>query len=51
MCRNRAEGMARGKRFSHAGKFWKIDDVEVLPQPAQRPQPLPVWTVAFAGSV
>jgi alkanesulfonate monooxygenase SsuD/methylene tetrahydromethanopterin reductase-like flavin-dependent oxidoreductase (luciferase family) len=35
----------QGKRFSHAGKFWQIDDVEVLPQPAQRPQP-PVWMAA-----
>jgi alkanesulfonate monooxygenase SsuD/methylene tetrahydromethanopterin reductase-like flavin-dependent oxidoreductase (luciferase family) len=35
----------QGKRFSHAGKFWRIDDVEVLPQPVQRPSP-PVWMAA-----
>jgi alkanesulfonate monooxygenase SsuD/methylene tetrahydromethanopterin reductase-like flavin-dependent oxidoreductase (luciferase family) len=35
----------QGTRFSHAGKFWRIDDVEVLPQPVQRPGP-PVWMAA-----
>jgi len=35
----------RAERFSHAGKFWRIDDVEVLPQPLQRPSP-PVWMAA-----
>ena len=36
--------MAR-QAFPHEGKFWHVRDVEVLPQPAQRPSPL-FWTAA-----
>ncbi len=35
----------RGERFSHAGKFWQVHDIEVLPQPVQRPSP-PFWMAA-----
>lgn len=35
----------RGERFSHEGKFWNVRDVEVLPQPVQRPSP-PFWMAA-----
>jgi alkanesulfonate monooxygenase SsuD/methylene tetrahydromethanopterin reductase-like flavin-dependent oxidoreductase (luciferase family) len=35
----------KGERFSRAGKFWQIRDVEVLPQPMQRPEP-PFWMAA-----
>ncbi|HLY64628.1 MAG TPA: LLM class flavin-dependent oxidoreductase [Chloroflexota bacterium] len=30
------------KRFSHAGKFWQMEDVELHPKPLQRPHP-PMW--------
>jgi alkanesulfonate monooxygenase SsuD/methylene tetrahydromethanopterin reductase-like flavin-dependent oxidoreductase (luciferase family) len=33
------------KRFSHDGKFWRIRDIEVLPQPLQQPKP-PFWMAA-----
>ena len=35
----------RAERFSHAGKFWQIRDVEVLPPPLQQPAP-PFWMAA-----
>jgi alkanesulfonate monooxygenase SsuD/methylene tetrahydromethanopterin reductase-like flavin-dependent oxidoreductase (luciferase family) len=35
----------RGERFSHEGAFWQVRDVEVLPQPVQRPSP-PFWMAA-----
>lgn len=34
-----------GERFSYAGQFWNIDDVELMPQPLQKPQ-LPFWMAA-----
>jgi natural product biosynthesis luciferase-like monooxygenase protein len=37
-----------GEKFSHAGKHWQYDDVEVWPQPAQRPTP-PIWIAATAN--
>jgi alkanesulfonate monooxygenase SsuD/methylene tetrahydromethanopterin reductase-like flavin-dependent oxidoreductase (luciferase family) len=33
------------ERFSHRGKFWRLDDVLVEPQPVQRPHP-PLWMAA-----
>jgi alkanesulfonate monooxygenase SsuD/methylene tetrahydromethanopterin reductase-like flavin-dependent oxidoreductase (luciferase family) len=32
-------------RFSHAGRFWRFDDIVVEPPPAQRPHP-PLWVAA-----
>lgn len=29
-------------RLTYSGRFWKFDDVEVLPKPAQTPHP-PIW--------
>ena len=34
-----------GERFSYDGKFWQIRDIEVLPQPKQKPMP-PFWMAA-----
>ncbi len=34
-----------GGKFSHEGRFWKIEDVEVLPPPRQKPRP-PFWMAA-----
>jgi len=33
--------------FSYDGKFFKVEDVEVLPKPLQRPHP-PMWTAAVS---
>lgn len=33
------------ERVNHKGKYWQIDDVEVLPKPSQKPHP-PVWLAA-----
>ncbi|MBM3607346.1 MAG: LLM class flavin-dependent oxidoreductase [Alphaproteobacteria bacterium] len=33
------------ERFSHAGKYWKFDDIIVEPPTIQKPHP-PVWTAA-----
>ena len=35
-------------RFTHAGRFWRYNDISVEPRPAQVPHP-PIW--AAAGSV
>ncbi len=32
-------------RFTHHGKYWNFEDIEVLPKPLQRPKP-PVWMAA-----
>ncbi len=32
-------------RFSHRGKNWQFEDIEVLPKPRQKPHP-PVWLAA-----
>jgi alkanesulfonate monooxygenase SsuD/methylene tetrahydromethanopterin reductase-like flavin-dependent oxidoreductase (luciferase family) len=32
----------KGQRFSYAGKFFRVNDVEVSPRPLQRPHP-PLW--------
>lgn len=32
-------------RFSHAGRFWRFDDIVVEPRPIQRPHP-PFWMAA-----
>jgi alkanesulfonate monooxygenase SsuD/methylene tetrahydromethanopterin reductase-like flavin-dependent oxidoreductase (luciferase family) len=33
------------ERFSHHGRFWKLEDIVVEPPPAQRPHP-PIWVAA-----
>ena len=33
------------ERFSHAGRFWKFQDIIVEPSPRQRPHP-PIWMAA-----
>jgi alkanesulfonate monooxygenase SsuD/methylene tetrahydromethanopterin reductase-like flavin-dependent oxidoreductase (luciferase family) len=30
------------ERFSHAGRYWQLDDVSLYPHPVQRPHP-PLW--------
>ena len=35
----------RSERLSYAGRFWRYDDIEVLPKPLQSPHP-PVWLAA-----
>ncbi len=35
----------RNERLSYQGKFWRYDDIEVLPKPRQTPHP-PVWLAA-----
>ena len=35
----------RNERFSYEGKFWRYEDIEVLPKPLQSPHP-PVWLAA-----
>jgi len=35
----------RSERLSHRGRFWRYEDVEVLPKPLQSPHP-PVWLAA-----
>jgi alkanesulfonate monooxygenase SsuD/methylene tetrahydromethanopterin reductase-like flavin-dependent oxidoreductase (luciferase family) len=37
------------ERFSHQGRFWKLEDIVVEPPPAQRPHP-PIWVAAASGS-
>jgi alkanesulfonate monooxygenase SsuD/methylene tetrahydromethanopterin reductase-like flavin-dependent oxidoreductase (luciferase family) len=32
-------------RFSHAGTFWRFEDVTLYPRPVQRPHP-PIWVAA-----
>jgi len=38
-------GAWKNPSFSHDGRFWQFDDVEVYPQPVQQPCP-PVWVAA-----
>jgi alkanesulfonate monooxygenase SsuD/methylene tetrahydromethanopterin reductase-like flavin-dependent oxidoreductase (luciferase family) len=35
----------RNERLSFAGRFWRYEDIEVLPKPLQQPHP-PVWLAA-----
>jgi alkanesulfonate monooxygenase SsuD/methylene tetrahydromethanopterin reductase-like flavin-dependent oxidoreductase (luciferase family) len=35
----------RGDRVTYHGRFWRYDDIEVLPKPMQSPHP-PVWLAA-----
>jgi alkanesulfonate monooxygenase SsuD/methylene tetrahydromethanopterin reductase-like flavin-dependent oxidoreductase (luciferase family) len=35
----------RDERVAHRGRYWQIDEIEVLPKPLQRPHP-PVWLAA-----
>jgi alkanesulfonate monooxygenase SsuD/methylene tetrahydromethanopterin reductase-like flavin-dependent oxidoreductase (luciferase family) len=35
----------QGGRFSHAGRFWRFDDIVVEPRPLQQPHP-PFWMAA-----
>jgi len=39
----------RSERVSHRGRFYRFDDVEVLPKPVQDPHP-PVWVAATSES-
>ena len=42
-------GAWREERFSHHGRYFDFEDVEVLPKPAQQPHP-PVWVAATSES-
>jgi len=35
----------REDRVTYSGKFWQVEDVEILPKPMQKPHP-PVWLAA-----
>jgi alkanesulfonate monooxygenase SsuD/methylene tetrahydromethanopterin reductase-like flavin-dependent oxidoreductase (luciferase family) len=37
------------ERFSHAGRFWRFDDIVVEPAPHQRPHP-PIWLAAGSAA-
>ena len=34
------EGLLTHERFSHEGRFWKVDDVSLHPRPVQSPMPI-----------
>ncbi|MBT6983932.1 MAG: LLM class flavin-dependent oxidoreductase, partial [Rhodospirillaceae bacterium] len=36
-----------GEKFSHKGKFWSVDDVELYPRPVQSPNP-PIYMAAVS---
>jgi alkanesulfonate monooxygenase SsuD/methylene tetrahydromethanopterin reductase-like flavin-dependent oxidoreductase (luciferase family) len=38
-------GAWKSERIAHRGRYWQIDEIEVLPKPLQRPHP-PVWMAA-----
>ncbi len=38
---------APGGAFSHHGKIYQFDDIDILPKPLQRPHP-PLWTAAVS---
>ncbi|MGC8503976.1 MAG: LLM class flavin-dependent oxidoreductase [Acidithiobacillus sp.] len=38
---------APGGAFSHHGRIYQFDDIEILPKPLQRPHP-PLWTAAVS---
>jgi alkanesulfonate monooxygenase SsuD/methylene tetrahydromethanopterin reductase-like flavin-dependent oxidoreductase (luciferase family) len=36
------------ERFSHAGKFWKFEEITLYPRPVQRPHP-PIWVAGTSA--
>jgi alkanesulfonate monooxygenase SsuD/methylene tetrahydromethanopterin reductase-like flavin-dependent oxidoreductase (luciferase family) len=42
-------GWTSADRFSHAGTYWRFDDIVVEPKPAQAPHP-PLWMAAGSES-
>jgi alkanesulfonate monooxygenase SsuD/methylene tetrahydromethanopterin reductase-like flavin-dependent oxidoreductase (luciferase family) len=42
-------GWTNAARFSHAGTYWRFDDIVIEPKPAQAPHP-PLWMAAGSDS-